>query len=79
MIPSNDEMIKQEIIDHLAWDDLVDANEIFVRVKDNVVRLEGYASSYAAKLAAEKHAYKVADVIRVQNLLKVKLPTEEMC
>lgn len=76
MIPTTDEMIKQEIIDQLAWDDRVDANKIFVHVHDYIVRLEGTVPSYAAKLAAEKDAYSVTDVIRVENLLEVKLPSE---
>lgn len=76
MIPTTDELIKQEIIDQLAWDDRVNANEIFVNVQNNIVRLEGTAPSYAAKLAAEKDAFSVTDVVMVENLLEVKLPPE---
>jgi osmotically-inducible protein OsmY len=76
MIPTTDEMIKQEIIDQMAWDDHVDANDIFVHVQDSIVRLEGTVPSYAAKLSAEKDANSIGDVISVENMLEVKLPPE---
>lgn len=73
-----DEFIKQEILDQLVWDTSVDANDVFVNVADGVVQLSGVVPTYTAKLAAEKNAYRVADVVRVENLIKVELLPEIM-
>lgn len=76
MKPTTDEIIKQEIIDQLTWDDQLDASKISVSVQNNIVRLEGSAPNYASKLAAEKDASSVANVISVENMLEVKSPKE---
>jgi osmotically-inducible protein OsmY len=76
MMKNADEFIKQEILDQLVWDTSVDANDVFVNVADGVVQLSGVVPTYTAKLAAEKNAYKVADVVKVENLIEVELLPE---
>lgn len=69
-----DEFIKQEIVDQLTWDASVDANDVFVNVVEGVVHLSGVVPTYTAKIAAENNAYRVADVIRVENMIEVEFP-----
>ena len=76
MKKNTDEFIKQEILDHLVWDTSVDANDVFVNVADGVVQLSGVVPTYTAKIAAEKNAYRVADVVKVENLIEVEFPPE---
>lgn len=76
MSPSTTEIIKQDIIDQLTWDNRIDANDVYVSVRDGVVILQGTVPSYAAKVAAEKDAYQVDGVNRVENELKVEFPPE---
>jgi osmotically-inducible protein OsmY len=52
----------------------VDAAHIGVSVKDGVVTLSGYVSSYAEKYAAERAAKRVHGVKAIANELEVRLP-----
>ncbi|MFW6350848.1 MAG: BON domain-containing protein [Bacteroidota bacterium] len=76
MKKNTDEFIKQEVLDQLVWDTSIDANDVNVNVDDGVVQLSGVVSTYTAKHAAGKNAYKVADVVRVENLIDVELLPE---
>jgi osmotically-inducible protein OsmY len=76
MLPTTDEITKQEIIDQLVWDDRIDTNKVYVRVQDGIVRLEGTVANNAAKAAAEKDSFLVTGVKNVENFLEVKLPPE---
>lgn len=76
MKKNTDEFIKQEILDQLIWDTSVDANDVFVDVADGVVQLSGVVPTYTAKIAAEKNAYRVAGVLKVENLIEVELLPE---
>jgi hyperosmotically inducible periplasmic protein len=69
-----DEFIKQEIVDQLVWDASVDATDVLVSVTDGVVRLSGIVPTYTAKRAAENNAWRVAGVVRVENLIEVEFP-----
>ncbi len=69
-----DEFIKQEVVDHLIWDTSVNANDVFVSVADGIVQLSGVVPTHTAKIAAEKNAYRVADVVRVENIIEVEFP-----
>ncbi|MFW6350847.1 MAG: BON domain-containing protein [Bacteroidota bacterium] len=69
-----DELIKQEVVDQLTWDASVDANDVLVSVADGVVQLSGVVPSYTAKIAAQDNAYRVADVVRVDNNIEVEFP-----
>ena len=76
MSPTTAEIKKQDIIDQLIWDNRIDANDVYVTVRDDVVILHGTVPSYAAKVAAGKDAYQVEGVSRVENELKVEFPAE---
>ncbi len=73
---NTDEFIKQEITDQLIWDARVDATDVIINVVDGVVQLSGAVPTHTAKIAAEKNAHRVADVVRVENLIEVKLLPE---
>ena len=74
MSPFKEEIIKQEIIDQLTWNDSVNANDIFVNVQDGHVELRGNVSNYTAKMAAERDAFQINGVSHVDNYLKVAFP-----
>ncbi|MFW5757636.1 MAG: BON domain-containing protein, partial [Bacteroidota bacterium] len=76
MSPQTDEFIKQDIIDHLVWDDSIDANDIHVSVNDGVVELTGTVPGYTTKLAAEEDARQVKGVIDVDNSLEIVFPPQ---
>ncbi len=76
MSPTFAEIKKQDIIDQLTWDNRVNANEVYVKVQDNTVQLKGTVPTYASKVAAEKDAYEVSGVTRVENELEVEIATD---
>jgi osmotically-inducible protein OsmY len=57
----------------LKWDPKITSNDIGVAVKDGVVTLAGYVSSYWEKDAAEKAAKRVYGVRALANDLQIKL------
>ena len=57
----------------LDWDPRVDADAIGVTARDHTVTLTGFVDTYAAKLAAERAAKRVAGVRAVANDIKVRL------
>lgn len=75
MNQKDDQIIKQEIIEQLTWDDSVNSTEITVMVHEGVVTLEGTIPSYSAKRNAEKDALKVRGVSQIENKLDVSFPT----
>ncbi len=75
MNQQDDQIIKQEIIEQLTWDDSVNSSEITVLVHDGVVTLEGTIPSYSSKRNAQKDAWQVRGVTRVENKLDVAFPT----
>ncbi len=76
MIKYADQFIKEEILNLLVWDTRVDANDINIEVNKGVVQLSGAVSTYTAKNAAEKNAYRVGGVAKVENLIEVELLPE---
>jgi osmotically-inducible protein OsmY len=74
MAPLSEELMKQDIVDQLTWDDSVNANAVHIDVMDNTVRLTGKVPNYLAKMAAERDAYQVAGVANVENYLEVEFP-----
>jgi osmotically-inducible protein OsmY len=74
-MPRAAEFIKRDVVDQLAWDSRVNANEIEVKVNDNTVTLTGTVPSFGARLAAERDTRTVLGVQRVQNLLTVAYPS----
>ena len=69
-----DREIQLDVLDELRWEPSVNATDIGVTVKDGVVTLEGTASSYAEKWAAEKAAKRVPSVKGLAIELDVELP-----
>jgi len=71
----SDEEIRNSVILELKWDPKITSSDIGVAVKDGVVTLTGFVSSYWEKDAAEKAAKRVYGVRGVANDLEVKLGT----
>ena len=68
-----DSLIRDDVLFELKWDPKISSNDIAVAVKDGVVTLSGYVSSYWEKDAAEKAAKRVYGVKAVANDVEVKL------
>jgi osmotically-inducible protein OsmY len=68
-----DSAIREDVIYEFKWDPKITSNDIAVAVKDGVVTLSGFVSSYMEKDAAEKAAKRVYGVRAVANDLQVKL------
>jgi osmotically-inducible protein OsmY len=68
-----DREIQNDVMDELAFDPSVIAEDIGVSVKNQVVSLSGTVPTYAEKHAAEKATFRVAGVKAVADEIKVKL------
>lgn len=68
-----DSEIKKDVLDELKWDASINETEVGVAVKDGIVTLTGYLSSYIEKIAAEKAAKRVEGVKAVVENIEVKL------
>jgi osmotically-inducible protein OsmY len=69
----SDKAIRDDVVFELKWDPKITSSDIAVAVKDGVVTLSGYASSYFEKDAAEKAVKRVYGVRGVANDIEVKL------
>lgn len=72
-----DEKIKKDIVDHLYWDNRVDAAGIKVEVSDGRAVLSGSVQSLSAAMAAEEDSYAVDGVVFVENRLSVAPPSSD--
>jgi osmotically-inducible protein OsmY len=72
---STDELIKRDVVNHLAWDDRVDASRVTVQVSNGTVTLIGEVPSYFSKSAAKEDAQDILGVIDVINQLSVAYPS----
>src|ERR1700734_2831842 len=70
----SDSAINQDVMLELKWDPKITSNDIAVAVKDGVVTLSGFASSYLEKDTAEKAAKRVYGVRAVANDIQIKRP-----
>jgi osmotically-inducible protein OsmY len=70
-----DTEIQQDVVADLKWDPSLRDDDIAVSVRDGIVTLAGYASSYAEKWKAERVASKVKGVKAIANDIEVKLPS----
>ena len=68
-----DNAIRDDVQFELKYDPKISSTDIGVAVKDGVVTLTGYVSSYWEKDAAEKAAKRVYGVRAVANDLQIKL------
>ena len=71
-----DVLTRDAVLTQLEWDSQFDASGIGVTARDSVVTLTGFVDSYAAKLAAERAAKRVAGVRAVANDIQVRLRME---
>jgi osmotically-inducible protein OsmY len=69
--------LRQKVQAELEWEPSLDAEGIGVAVHEGAITLTGHVQNYMQKLAAEKAAKRVADVIAVANDLVVR-PTGSM-
>jgi osmotically-inducible protein OsmY len=68
----SDDEIRDDVLFELKWDPQITSTDIAVAVKDGVVTLSGFASTYWEKLDAEKAAKRVYGVRGVANDIEVK-------
>jgi osmotically-inducible protein OsmY len=71
---TDDKMLKQSVLDELAWEPSVNAAHIGVTAKDGIVTLMGHVTTFAEKSAAEKAARRVNEVKAVAEEIEVRLP-----
>jgi osmotically-inducible protein OsmY len=69
----SDADIREDVVFELKWDPKTRDSDIAVAVKDGVVTLSGYVSSYWEKDAAEKSAKRVYGVRGLANDIEIKL------
>ena len=72
-LTEKDVRLRDAVMQQLEWDPAVDAGGIGVTARGGAVALTGSINTYAAKLAAERAAKRVAGVRAVANDLEVKL------
>ena len=72
-ITTADQILRDAVTRHLAWEPDFDASMIGVTTEDGIVTLSGYVETYAAKLAAERAARKLYGVKAIANELDVRL------
>jgi osmotically-inducible protein OsmY len=70
-----DSDIKRDVEDEIKYDADVHSSDIGVSVKNGVVSLTGFVSSYNQKLQAEGDAKRVSGVLGVANDLQVRIPS----
>lgn len=70
----SDSEIQRDVMDELKWDPSLKNEDVAVAVRNGVVTLAGFVSSYANKWHAERVASRVKGVKAVANDLEVKLP-----
>src|SRR5579871_1552057 len=68
-----DSAIREDVLAEIRWDPKITSSDIAVAVKDGVVTLSGFASSYWEKDSAEKAAKRVYGVKGIANDIEVKL------
>jgi osmotically-inducible protein OsmY len=69
----SDTTIREDVVFELKYDPKITSTDIAIAVKDGVVTLSGFVSSYWEKDAAEKAVKRVYGVKGVANDLQVKL------
>src|SRR5712672_3290281 len=72
----SDEAIRQDVLFELKWDPKITSSDIAVAVKDGVVTLSGYATTYWEKDAAEKAVKRIYGVRGIANDIEVKLASK---
>jgi osmotically-inducible protein OsmY len=75
LIKKTDAQFQAEVLQELRWDTRVKETDVGVEVDRGIVTLTGTVDSWAARLAAQEAAHRVAGVLDVANDLNVKLPS----
>ena len=70
---STDSEVKRNVEAEINYDPFVDSTDIALSVKDGVVSLTGYTSSYSQKIQAETDAKRISGVLSVANDIEVRL------
>ena len=73
-IEKTDLSIQADVIAELSYDPEVKVTDIGVLVKDGIVTLNGYATSYGEKWEAVKAAKRVARVVAIVDNIELMLP-----
>jgi osmotically-inducible protein OsmY len=71
-----EEQIKRDVVDHLYWDNRVDASDVTVQVSNGTVTLRGTVPTYFAATSALNDAWTVLGVTDVRNNVTVRYPRE---
>jgi len=73
----SDVVLRQDILDELSFDPVVEAAHIGVVVDKGVVTLTGHVANYAEKLAADAAVRRVKGVRAVAEELEVRVPNHK--
>jgi len=76
-IMRTDSEIKRDVEEEFKYDADLASADIGVSVKNGVVSLTGFATSYRQKLRAETDAKRISGVMAVANDIEVRLPSED--
>jgi osmotically-inducible protein OsmY len=71
---TNDQNLKQSVLDELNWEPSINSASIGVTAKDGVVTLTGNVETFSQKHAAELAALRVHAIKAVAEEIEVKLP-----
>jgi osmotically-inducible protein OsmY len=71
-----DGQLQSDVMAELEWEPSVDHAHIGVAVKDGIVTLSGFVSSYSAKLAAENAVKRVKHVRGLAEEIEVRYPSD---
>ena len=73
----SDNKIQQDVMEELQWEPSVENANIGVAVKDGIVTLSGFVSTYTSKLAAEEAARRVAGVRGLAEEIEVRFTRDK--
>ena len=73
-VERTDEELKADVLAELEVEPSVRVTDIGVLVKDGIVTLNGYATSYGERFAAVRSAKRVVGVMAIADGIEVKLP-----
>jgi BON domain len=73
-LDKTDTEIKTDVLSELKYDPSLKVTEIGVLVTDGVVTLNGYATSFAEKLAAVHAVKRVAGVVAIADDIELHIP-----
>ena len=74
---SNDEIIRQSVLEDLKWSPHVNPTHMGVAVRNGIVELSGHVETFAEKLEAEHVALAIKGVKGVAQEIVVRLPSEK--